>query len=108
MDHTDTFNLGLLNVLQQVHPHTTISSKGLQFIIDFNIELIYNILKSYGETENLQNAVFNLIGGELGRHAICEGTKAVARYQNSNTDKKTRWEMSGLQFSVLLIEQIIK
>jgi len=108
MNDTDNFNLGLFKVLKQLHPGYSITLEALQFITEFDYELIYHILKSYNATTYIQKIVYNILGEKLNKHAISEGTKAVFRYEKSSKDGKTRSEMSCLQFSVLLIERIIK
>ena len=82
-------------VLKQVHPHTGISSKAMgimnSFINDIFFESIagkasrlvhYNKCSTITSRE-IQTTVRLLLPGELAKHAMSEGTKAVTKYTSS-------------------------
>ena len=81
-------------VLKQVHPDIRISSKSMSIMESFCNDLFeriaqeasklakYNKKPTVGSRE-IQTAVRLLIPGELGKHAVSEGTKAVTKYDAS-------------------------
>lgn len=92
----ESFGLYIYKVLKQVHPDTGISSKAMGIMNSFVNDIFERIateasrLAQYGKKSTLssreiQTAVKLLLPGELSKHAISEGTKAVSKYTNSNT-----------------------
>ena len=81
-------------VLKQVHPDIRISQKSMDIMESFCNDLFeriaqeasklakYNKKPTVGSRE-IQTAVRLLIPGELGKHAVSEGTKAVTKYDAS-------------------------
>ena len=109
MEDTDNFKLQLFNLLHLLHPNSTITIKALQWIVDFNIDLIYHILKSYAENHEIIGSIRIVIRGRLGELCISEGTKAITLFNaEAKNNKETRNKMSRLTISILLIENIIK
>lgn len=94
----ESYGLYIYKVLKQVHPDTGISSKamGIMKIDRFVRERHFRTHRhrsfaptQYGKRSTLssreiQTAVKLLLPGELSKHAISEGTKAVSKYTNSN------------------------
>ncbi|XP_012313937.2 histone H2B type 1-A-like [Aotus nancymaae] len=90
----DNYSIYIYKVLKQVHPDTGISSKAMSimnyFVAD-NFERIANeasCLAHYDElatitSREIQTAVRLLLPGELAKHAMSEGTKAVTKYTSS-------------------------
>ena len=81
-------------VLKQVHPEIGISSKSMSIMESFCNDLFDRIaqeaskLAKYSKkptvgSREIQTAVRLLIPGELGKHAVSEGTKAVTKYDAS-------------------------
>ncbi|KAL6784436.1 HBV1 [Auxenochlorella protothecoides x Auxenochlorella symbiontica] len=87
----ETYKIYIYKVLKQVHPDTGISSKAMSIMNSF-INDIFD--KMAGETGNLarynkkptvtsreiQTAVRLILPGELAKHAVSEGTKAVTKF----------------------------
>lgn len=82
-------------VLRQVHPGVTISSRCMtivnQMVTDLQDMLnneIANLAKINGRrtasAQDCQASVRLILGGELAKHAISEGTKAVAKFEGKN------------------------
>ena len=81
----------IYQVLKQVHPDTRISSKGMSIMNSFCNEMFeklaaeasrlarYNKKLTIGSRE-IQTATRLLLPGELAKHAVSEGTKAVTKY----------------------------
>ena len=94
---TETYKIYIYKVLKQVHPDTGISSKGMVVMCNFIQDLFERIgneaanvcrfskTKTLGSRE-VQTAVRLILPGELAKHAVSEGTKAVTKY-NSATGK---------------------
>jgi histone H2B len=87
----ETFSLYIYKVLKQVHPDTGISKKAMNIMNSFindtfeKIALEASKLVRYNKKRTLssreiQTAVKLLLPGELAKHAISEGTKAVTKF----------------------------
>ncbi|KAK3775628.1 hypothetical protein RRG08_051486 [Elysia crispata] len=81
-------------VLKQVHPDTGISSKAMSIMNSFVNDIFGRIsaeashLAHYNKgntitSREIQTAVRPLLSGELAKHAVSEGTKAVNKYTTS-------------------------
>lgn len=82
-------------VRKQVHPDTGISSKAMSIMNYFVNDIFERIagessrLAHYNKrstitSSEIQTAVRLLLPGELAKHAVSEGTKAVTKYTSSN------------------------
>lgn len=82
-------------VLKQVHPGMAISSKAMTIINNLITDMFERLaeeacrLSKYTgritlSSREIQGAVRLVLPGELGRHAIAEGTKAVTNYMCTN------------------------
>ncbi|EFN53407.1 hypothetical protein CHLNCDRAFT_25860, partial [Chlorella variabilis] len=76
-------------VLQQVHPGLNISSRAMEVMQSFMVDAFDRVaaeashLTRHGKHKTLtarETAVKLVVPGELGRHAVTEGKKAVARF----------------------------
>ncbi|XP_036740653.2 histone H2B type 2-E-like [Manis pentadactyla] len=79
----ESYSLYVCKVLKQVHTDTGISSKAMGIMNSF-----VNIFERFaGEVSRLahynKTAVRLLFPGELAKHAVSEGTKAVTKYTSS-------------------------
>ena len=90
-----TYAIYIYKVLKQVHPDTGISSKAMSIMNSFVNDIFERIateasrLSTYSKKSTLssreiQTAVRLILPGELAKHAVSEGTKAVTKY-TSNT-----------------------
>lgn len=91
---TEHFGIYIFKVLKQVHPDTGISKKSMgvmnSFINDIfdriaqeAVRLVrYNKKKTLSSRE-IQTAVRLMLPGELSKHAVSEGTKAVTKYTSA-------------------------
>lgn len=90
---TESYSIYIYKVLKQVHPDTGISSKAMGIMNSFVADLFERIasesakLTTYNNTKTLtsreiQTAVRLLLPGELAKHAVSEGTKAVTKYSS--------------------------
>ena len=87
----ETFSVYIYRVLKQVHPETGISKRSMSimnsFINDFFGKLAgeagklvqYNKRQTLSSRE-VQSAVRLVLPGELAKHAVSEGTKAVTKF----------------------------
>lgn len=91
---SESYSIYIYKVLKQVHPDTGISSKAMSIMNSFVADLFERIaseaakLSTYNNTKTLtsreiQTAVRLLLPGELAKHAVSEGTKAVTKYSSS-------------------------
>ncbi len=90
----ETFNTYIYKVLKQVHPDTGISTKAMAIMNSFVHDIFERVgeeasrLASYNKrstisSREVQTAVRLILPGELAKHAVSEGTKAVTKYQSS-------------------------
>jgi histone H3/H4 len=89
-----TYSTYIYKVLKQVHPDTGISSKAMSIMNSFVNDIFERIaaeasrLAHYNKrstitSREIQTAVRLLLPGELAKHAVSEGTKAVTKYTSS-------------------------
>jgi len=82
-------------LLKQVHPDTGISSKAMSIMNSFVNDVFERIAgeasrlakynkKSTISSREIQTAVRLLLPGELAKHAVSEGTKAVTKYTGTH------------------------
>jgi histone H2B len=90
----ETFSVYIYRVLKQVHPETGISKRSMHILNSFvgdifeKIALEASKLVRYNKKHTLssrevQTAVRLLLPGELAKHAVSEGTKAVTKYSSA-------------------------
>jgi histone H2B len=87
----ETFSLYIYKVLKQVHPEIGISKKAMNIMNSFindtfdrlsteSSKLVrYNRKRTLSSRE-IQSAIKLLLPGELAKHAVSEGTKAVQKF----------------------------
>ena len=91
----ETFSVYIYKVLKQVHGDTGVSKKSMAIMNSFindifeKISLEASKLVRYNKKHTLsarevQSAVKLLLPGELAKHAIIEGAKAVNKYASGN------------------------
>merc|ERR1711879_1082775 len=90
----ESYAIYIYKVLKQVHPDTGVSSKAMSIMNSFVNDLFERIaaeaskLAHYNKRSTIapreiQTAVRLLLPGELAKHAVSEGTKAVTKYTSS-------------------------
>lgn len=90
----ESFGIYIFKVLKQVHPDTGISSKSMSIMNSFVNDILERVaaeasrLAQYNKrstitSREIQSAVRLILPGELAKHAISEGTKAVTKYTSS-------------------------
>ena len=87
----ESYAIYIYKVLKQVHPDTRVSSKAMSIMNSFVNDIFERIaaeasrLAHYNKrstitSREIQTAVRLLLPGELAKHAVSEGTKAVTKY----------------------------
>ncbi|KAL6761270.1 histone H2B [Haematococcus lacustris] len=87
----ESYKLYIYKVLKQVHPDTGISSKAISILNSFVNDIFDKIaseasrLARYNKkptvtSREIQTAVRLVLPGELAKHAVSEGTKAVTKF----------------------------
>ena len=90
----ESYSIYIYKVLKQVHPDTGVSSKAMSIMNSFVNDIFERIaaeasrLAHYNKrstitSKEIQTAVRLLLPGELAKHAVSEGTKAVTKYTSS-------------------------
>lgn len=90
----ESYGIYIYKVMKQVHPDTGISSKAMSIMNSFVNDIFERIaaeasrLAKYNKrstitSREIQTAVRLLLPGELAKHAVSEGTKAVTKYTSS-------------------------
>jgi len=118
-----SYSTYIYKVLKQVHPDTGISTKAMQIMTDFVRDMLRRIAN---EAKNLiemhksktitareiQTAVRLCLPGELAKHAVSEGTKAVTKFVSSDrsdiSGRVSRSLKAGLQFPIGRIHKYLK
>ena len=92
---TESYAIYIYKVLKQVHPDTGISTKGMGIMNSFISDIFDKIANEAGKlvrynkkgtltSREIQTAVRLILPGELAKHAVSEGTKAVTKYTSSS------------------------
>ncbi|XP_041044580.1 histone H2B 5-like [Carcharodon carcharias] len=90
----ESYAIYIYKVMKQVHPDTGISSKAMNIMNSFVSDIFEHIageasrLAHYNKrstisSQEIQTTVRLLLPGELAKHAVSEGTKAVTKYTSS-------------------------
>ena len=90
----ETYKIYIYKVLKQVHPDTGISSKAMSIMNSFINDIFEKIateaskLARYNKkptvtSREIQTAVRLILPGELAKHAVSEGTKAVTKFTSN-------------------------
>lgn len=90
----ESYAIYIYKVLRQVHPDTGISGKAMSIMNSFVNDVFERIAseasrlahynkKSTITSREIQTSVRLLLPGELAKHAVSEGTKAVTKYTGS-------------------------
>lgn len=92
----ETYSSYIYKVLKQTHPDTGISQKAMSIMNSFVNDIFERIAseasklaaynkKSTISAREIQTAVRLILPGELAKHAVSEGTRAVTKYTSSAT-----------------------
>ena len=91
---TESYSSYIYKVLKQVHPDTGISKKGMSIMNSFINDIFERIAGEAGKlakynkkatlsSREIQTSVRLMLPGELAKHAVSEGTKAVTKFTSS-------------------------
>jgi histone H2B len=92
--NVETYKIYIFKVLKQVHPDTGISSKAMGIMNSFINDIFEKLaqeaarLARYNKkptitSREIQTAVRLILPGELAKHAVSEGTKAVTKFTSA-------------------------
>uniref|UniRef100_A0A7S2TS51 Histone H2B n=2 Tax=Lotharella TaxID=74819 RepID=A0A7S2TS51_9EUKA len=92
----ESYSTYIYKVLKQVHPDTGISRRGMSIMNSFIGDIFERIATEAGKlcrfnnkatlsSREIQTAVRLILPGELAKHAVSEGTKAVTKYTSSKS-----------------------
>ncbi|KAG2579495.1 histone H2B.1-like [Panicum virgatum] len=90
----EMYKIYIFKVLKQVHPNMGISSKAMSIMNSFMNDLFEKLAaeaaklawynkKSTITSRDIQTSVCLILPGELAKHAVSEGTKAVTKFTTS-------------------------
>ncbi|XP_078165786.1 histone H2B.5-like isoform X2 [Carex rostrata] len=91
---TETYKIYIFKVLKQVHPDVGISSKAMSIMNSFINDIFEKLateaakLARYNKkptitSREIQTSVRLVLPGELAKHAVSEGTKAVTKFTSA-------------------------
>ncbi len=91
---TESYSSYIYKVLKQVHPTIGISKRGMSILNSFINDIFERIAlessklarrtkKSTLSSREIQTAVRLVLPGELSKHAVSEGTKAVTKFTSA-------------------------
>lgn len=123
------FNMYIYRVLKQIHPEAGLSGDGLSSVNNFARIIIHRIMQNVNRlilnsggkktlsSREVQMATKLLLPGELAKHAISGGTKAVTTYHanKSLVEKRAgvkaapvaRAKRAGINFPVTRVENLM-
>jgi histone H2B len=90
----ETSNIYIYKVLKQVHPEVGVSKKGMSILNSFINDIFERVTGEAGKlarfnkkatlsSREVQTAVRLVLPGELAKHAVSEGTKAVTKFTSA-------------------------
>ena len=90
----ESFSIYIYKVLKQVHPDTGMSKKGMSIMNSFINDIFEKVSSAAGKlvrynkkatlsSREVQTAVRLVLPGELAKHAVSEGTKAVTKFTSA-------------------------
>jgi histone H3/H4 len=90
----ETYSIYIYKVLKQVHPDTGVSSKAMSILNSLINDMFDKIATEAGKlaryakkptvtSREIQTAVRLVLPGELSKHAVSEGTKAVTKFTSA-------------------------
>ena len=88
---TESYGIYIFKVLRQVHPEIGISKRGMSVMNSFINDVFERIASEAGQlarynkkatlsSREVQTAIRLVLPGELAKHAVSEGTKAVTKF----------------------------
>lgn len=91
---SETFSVYIHRVLKQVHPDTGINKLSMNIMNSLINDIFQRVAKEAGRlsqynskktlsSREVQTAVRLVLPGELGKHAVSEGTKAVTKFSTA-------------------------
>ena len=91
---TESFGIYIYKVLKQVHPDTGISKRGMSIMNSFINDIFDRLAGEAGKlarynkkstlsSREVQTSVRLILPGELAKHAVSEGTKAVTKFTSA-------------------------
>ena len=89
-----SYNSYIFKVMKQVHPETRISKKGIAIINNFVTDTFEKVALEASKlcrihkrgtisSRDVQSAVRLVLPGELSKHAVSEGTKAMTKFSQA-------------------------
>ena len=91
---TESYSIYIYKVLKQVHPETGISKRGMSIMNSFINDVFERVCMEAGRlarynkkatlsSREIQTSVRLILPGELAKHAVSEGTKAVTKFTSA-------------------------
>ena len=91
---TVSYNSYIFKVMKQVHPETRISKKGIAIVNNFVTDTFEKIATEASKlcrihksatmaSRDVQSAIRLVLPGELAKHAVSEGTKAMTKFSQA-------------------------
>merc|ERR1711874_677865 len=95
--NTSSYSSYIYKVLKQVHPDTGISKKAMVVMDSFVHDIFERLAGEAGRlaryngkhtitSREIQTSVRLILPGELAKHAVSEGTKAVTKYNSAGDE----------------------
>ena len=89
-----SFNSYIFKIMKQVHPETRISKKGMAIVNNFVTDTFEKIAveasklcrihkRATMSSRDVQSAIRLVLPGELSKHAVSEGTKAMTKFSQA-------------------------
>jgi histone H2A len=112
-------------VLKQVHPDVGISQKAMQVMNDIVVDVLSRLIQSSNTlleinhsstctSREIQTSIRLVFPGELAKHAVAEGCKAVVKFSSGSatggtgSKRSSQSQKAGLLFPVGKIKSLLK
>ena len=90
----ESYKTYIFKVMKQVHPETRISKKGMAIVNNFVTDTFEKIAveasklcrihkRATMSSRDVQSAIRLVLPGELSKHAVSEGTKAMTKFSQA-------------------------
>ena len=90
----ESYKSYIFKVLKQVHPKMRVSKKGIAIVNNFVTDTVEKIATEAGKlckitkrstlsSRDVQSAIRLVLPGELSKHAVSEGTKAMTKFNQA-------------------------
>lgn len=113
------FNIGIKNVLKQIHPDFQLRDVATKIVNDMILDLAERLIKTsisiakYRNTkiitpDEIKTSVMIIMSGSLMKHALIEANNRMTTYKNNIDQMTSREKRAVLQFNISTTEHLLQ